>query len=190
MRTTIAALMIAVGSSASAATTASFCEDLWFTRNAVINGAGYCFGSTLGQSVFGTTDCIGTSISLDPQTRQFVSQVQALEARLSCRVDTSVPQLELPDLAWRRQVQELPLLDELAWGCLGWGGPRVRLHAGRSNTAPAIGEIEPGDYVNFNHVPAGGWNYVTVQVPGWNGLKSAGWLQPGLVQTACHEVAG
>ena len=28
------------------------CHDLWFARNAIMDRAGYCFGSVLGQAVF------------------------------------------------------------------------------------------------------------------------------------------
>ena len=31
------------------------CDDLWFTRNLLFSRAGYCFGSVLGQTVFGDT---------------------------------------------------------------------------------------------------------------------------------------
>lgn len=190
MKAIFGLMFLAFSASTAMASTGKPCADLWFTRNAVMNGAGYCFGSALGQAIFGTAGCTGGSVSLDAQTSGFVGQVQALEARIGCRVDTSVIRLDLPDLAWRRQVQELPLLDELAWGCLGWRGPRVTLHAGRSDTTTPIGQIEPGDFVSFDHQPAGEWSYVTVQVPGWSGLKSAGWMQTGLAASACPESAG
>lgn len=51
------------------------CNDLWFTRNALINQAGYCFGSNLGQALFDNSDCQGKSVTLSPEAQRQVAQI-------------------------------------------------------------------------------------------------------------------
>ncbi|EBA16598.1 hypothetical protein RSK20926_22774 [Roseobacter sp. SK209-2-6] len=46
------------------------CNDLWFTRNAIINQAGFCFGSNLGQALFDNGDCIAKSVPLSPEAQR------------------------------------------------------------------------------------------------------------------------
>lgn len=59
-----------------------------------------------------------------------------LEARIGCRVDTNQTFLNLDDLHFRRQLWDLPLLDELQSACLGWTGAAVGLRAGHRRDAP------------------------------------------------------
>lgn len=165
------------------------CHDLWYTRNALVDRAGYCFGSILGQAVFYNGDCTGKSVTLPPQDQQKVSQIQALEARIGCRVDTRQSYLNLQDLHLRRQLWDLPVLDELAGACLGWLGPAAGLRAGHRPNAPFIGQITPGDYVSYNHLPVGSWTYVTTSGPDWR-ITSGGWLDMLTVQEQCRDYAG
>lgn len=55
------------------------CHDLWFTRNAIIDRAGYCFGSPLGQAIFDNTGCIGKSVNLPPQDARTVALIRELK---------------------------------------------------------------------------------------------------------------
>lgn len=165
------------------------CHDLWFTRNALVDRAGYCFGSVLGQAVFDNNGCTGKSVTLSPQAQQTVHQIQALEARIGCRVNTGQTSLELDDLELRRRLWDLPVLDELAGACLGWLGASVGLRAGHRSDAPYVGQITSGNYVSYGHVPVGSWSYVTTSGPDWQ-VTSGGWLDMSAVQEQCRDYAG
>ncbi len=163
------------------------CRDLWFTRNLVMDRAGYCFGSALGQAVFDNDGCTGKNVRVDPAHAGLVAQIQALEAEHGCKVDTRGTTLDLDDIAIRRSLDDLPLFDEFPGGCLGWTAAETPLRAGHDPSSRVIGAIAPGDYVYLTHVPVDGWAYVTVHEPGWGPLKGGGWLR-GEMQ--CRDHAG
>jgi len=165
------------------------CHDLWFTRNAVIDRAGYCFGSPLGQAVFSNGDCIGKSVSLPPQAERMVALVKEMESRFDCRVNNKQTYLDLDDLFLRFQLWDLPVRDEYESACLGWLGPVMGLRAGHRPDAPLVGQIDPGDYVNYAHIPVGSWAYVTTSGPDWQ-VTSGGWLDTALYQEQCRDYAG
>ena len=73
----------------------SFCEDLWFTRNALADRGGYCFSSTLGQAVFDNDGCTGSTSALAANDRALVSRIVELEAEAQCAVDTEAQDLDL-----------------------------------------------------------------------------------------------
>ncbi|WP_295813988.1 DUF4453 domain-containing protein [uncultured Nitratireductor sp.] len=163
------------------------CQDIWFTRNLVMDRAGYCFATPLGQALFDNSDCTGKSVSIDALGSRLVSQIQALEKQHGCAVNTRRTRLDLDDLRIRRQLRDLPVFDEFPGGCLGWTAGREPLYAGRDSGSKVIGRIEPGDYVSFTHLPVDGWSYVTVSEPGWGALKSGGWMSG---ETHCKDFAG
>lgn len=166
------------------------CDDLWFTRNLVMDRAGYCFGSALGQAVFDNGDCTGKTVSLDAKDQKLVDRIRKLETRYECAVDTGRKQLDVKDLAIRRRLTDLPIAEEFPGGCLGWQAPETPLHAGRSPSSEVIGRITPGDFVGFFHIPAGDWQYVTAADPDWT-VKSGGWLKGGIGDDdACRDWAG
>jgi hypothetical protein len=165
--------LVLLGPSAAATET---CDDLWFTRNALIDRAGYCFGSPLGQSLFDNAGCLGKSVTLAPDAKEKVARIQAREALIGCSVNTSAETLDLDDLFVRRQLVDLPVADEFESGCLGWVGPQTLLRAGTDPQSPVVGQILPGDYLSFGHDQEDGWVYVTVHQPNYAGLTSAGWL--------------
>ena len=174
---------------AAPAAASDACHDLWYTRNALIDRAGYCFGSTLGQAIFYNGDCTGKSVTLPPQTEQTVAAIRHLEARIGCRVNTNQTFLNLDDLHLRRQLWDLPVLDELQSACLGWIGSAVGLRAGHRRDAPVIGQIRSGDHVKYGHPPVGSWTYVTTSGPDWR-VVSGGWLDMSAVQENCRDIAG
>lgn len=174
MRIPVALFLILIGSPLAAATG---CEDVWFTRNLIMDRAGYCFASPLGQALFDNSDCVGTHVQPASPDQAVVDQILALEAQFGCRVDTNRTWLDLSDINFRRALTNHPVKDEFEWGCLGWTGPVTPLHAGYHAPLRAIGQISPGDYVSFAYLSdAPGWMYVTTHAPVWGALKSAGWL--------------
>jgi hypothetical protein len=176
-------------SPAAAAAGLTGCEDIWFTRNQIMDRAGYCFSSPLGRALFDNADCRGSEVALDPAAQAQVAEIQALEARHGCRVDTGRGWLDMPDLAFRRALWDLPIRDEFEGGCLGWTGPAVALHAGHRPGSPMIGRVDPGDYISFAYLPVDGWTYVTTHAPVWGPLRSAGWLNTGGAELPCAGYA-
>ena len=169
----VLALFISIMSSQVRANDA--CADLWFTRNLIMDRAGYCFDSLLGQTLFDNSDCIGKHIALDPVSQQRVNEIRRIEAEKSCYVNTAQTWIDLPDINYRRVMTDLPLRDEFGFGCLGWTGPQTQLYTGTAATH-YIGQITPGDYVLYYHYGLQGWSYVTVHTYNFQTLKSAGWL--------------
>ena len=166
------------------------CDDLWFTRNRIIDLAGYCFGSNLGKATFDNTNCVGKSVNLGSAEQRDVASIQSLEKELQCKVNTRGSRLRIDDLAFRMQLRQLPVPDEFESGCLGWQEGPVALRAGRTQQDVIVGEIRAGDYLVFGHIPVGLWNYVTVWTPDFGRLKSAGWLGQKTVQSTCVGWAG
>ena len=164
------------------------CDDLWFTRNLVMDRGGYCFGSTLGQSVFGNEGCTGKTASVSRRDAGLVERLMARETEETCQVDTSRPALDLDDLAVRQRLVDLPVRDMTDSLCLGWNGPETPLRAGHSDAAEALGAIATADVVRFAHGEEEGWQYVTVFNSDLS-VKSGGWLAPGL-DANCTAYAG
>ncbi len=165
------------------------CHDLWFTRNLIMDRAGYCFGSTLGPATFDNSDCRGKSISLDVESARLVEKIRGLEIALGCAVDTTRRQLELDDLSIRRRLFDLPIAEEFPAGSLGWLEAKAPLQAGSDASSAIIGRIARGEYVGFFHVPDDDWNYVTVADPNWE-VTGGGWLKADVANTDCQNWAG
>jgi hypothetical protein len=185
------ALMITVAScpQVSLADAIESCDDLWFTRNAILHSAGYCFGSKLGRAIFGNKGCIGTQASLDAKAKRDVDEIRKWEKTHDCNVDTNSTQLDIPDLSIRRRLTDFPIPDGFAGGCT-WKGPKIGLYAGRSRSSAVIGRISSGDQLGYRHLPVGKWIYVTVWDPGSNGIKDGGWLEASLDESDCRDFAG
>lgn len=165
------------------------CHDWWFTRNAIMDRAGYCFGSALGKAVFDNSDCTGKTVQLTRKTIAFVNRIKAEEARFGCKVNTAQPVLDLDDLETRRRLTDFPLRDEFESACLGWLGAAVPLYASYRPGAAQIGRLMPGDYVSFAFWPEGDWAYLTIHAPDWT-LKSGGWSDVGFPEDSCRGFAG
>jgi len=183
------AILILLAMAATPAVADDYCHDLWFTRNAIMDRAGYCFGSVLGQRAFDNGDCIGKTVTLSDADAAKVARIQAQEARGSCRVDTSQTTLYLSDLAIRRRLIDLPVRDDLESACIGWLGERLPLRAGHRQNAQVVGQIQPGDTISYSHLPEGGWTYVTTSTGDWQ-IKSAGWLHFAAIEERCRQIAG
>ncbi|GHF59990.1 DUF4453 domain-containing protein [Seohaeicola zhoushanensis] len=165
------------------------CEDVWFTRNLLMDRAGYCFTSPLGQAIFDNSDCTTQTVTLGEAAQSTIARIVSLEAEHGCRVDTNRTWLDMPDMAFRKVLTDLPIRMDGQWGCLGWTGPVTPLYYGYHEPLHPIGQLSPGDYVMFEHEAVGDWVYVVAQAPVWGAFRSAGWLYwPG--RTPCASEAG
>ena len=168
---------------------ADICDDFWFTRNLIMDRAGYCFGSALGQATFDNRDCTGTAVDLTPDQTRLVTELRASERALGCNVDTAQTRLGLEDLLIRENLIDLPHADEFESACIGWLGAEIPLYAGRNPDVPIIGAIMRGDTISFSHRSVDGWSYVTTRTPNWT-LVSGGWTNAPMPHTICENWAG
>ncbi len=173
----------------SGAAADEYCEDLWYTRNAVMDRAGYCFGSKLGQVIFDNSDCLGKTVSLSADDQEMVAELQTLEREGDCRVDTSKNQLSLKDLEHRQVLWVLPIRDLSESACIGWLGEQAGLRAGPTLDAPIIGRLAPGDTIGYSYLPHANWDYIQVFDSNWN-YKSAGWSDLRITPKTCRQIAG
>lgn len=167
----------------------TFCDELWLTRNQVFDQAGYCFGSTLGKTVFNNADCTTKNPVLNAQAKQLVDRIKAEETASRCAVNTGGRQLDVPLLAQRLQLHDLPIRDDTESACIGWRGPDMPLFAGRNAQTMSIGTIRPGDTIFSAHLSADGWDFVILQRGGQE--VALGWT-PGIAYDtdSCADFAG
>jgi len=158
------------------------CDELWFTRNLQFHLAGYCFGSTLGQEVFGNDACTGTDVALSSEAKALVDRIRANEAAMGCAVDTSRTMLSMDVLEMDRRMllRHQPVAYEGESGCIGWTGAPVRIMSGHSGEGSRRGTVEPGDSLVFGHEAEGPWEFVTVYsgTEDWV-FKTIGWVALG-----------
>lgn len=188
---TIGAIAV-LAASASAAFASRHCDELWFTRNWVMDQAGYCFGSALGQATFGNSDCLGEQIALSPAQTALVGEVRRIESIHGCSVDTGRAALDFPELPLRMRltVQPMPHEEMLGWGCLGYAGREVALHAAPATGSAQVGRIDPGDWVSVGaYQPVDGWMYVSTHGQAWGSFRSGGWTPLETTMT-CEQEAG
>lgn len=163
------------------------CASMWVTRNMVADRAGYCFGSVLGQAVFGNQDCLGKDIALSPTDRAFVAYTQAQEAEFGCAVDTGQADLDLPLLGQWLQLRDLPRRDLGESACLGYQGPATPLRAGVAD-GRIMGEVQRGDTILFAHEGQADHSFVTVFARGQP--VALGWARLDLTLLSCDAYAG
>ncbi|SIO29589.1 DUF4453 domain-containing protein [Vannielia litorea] len=167
-----------------------YCDELWFTRNAIFHEVGYCFGSPLGQAVFGNDGC--TTKTPDLSAAQAARLERMTTAEDGCVVDSNRTSLDIPDLDIRRRLAVLPIRSDGESGCIGWKGGPVALRTGTSQAAEPLFTLAPGDVVLFSHEvePAGGqtWDYVQVYDEGV--LLKAGWTVIEVSPATCEGLAG
>jgi len=184
MRLFLAAVMASVADPAMAW---NICDDLWFTRNAIYDRAGYCFNSDLGRAVFDNAGCTPGEVRLTGQAARDVTAIQQYEQELSCDVDTARKRLDIPDLDLRMSLRDLPLPSPFASACYGWRGPQIMLHAGRDERTAVTGVINPGDDLVWTFDGSDGWAFMQDHAPG-GGL---GWYrEPAYRPQDCVASAG
>ena len=86
MRLAIISVGVFLASVASAE--AQSCYDLWYQRNAIFKGAGYCFRTAQAISEFGNAGCRyddERDVPLSARDRQRVQSLRAQERRYGCR---------------------------------------------------------------------------------------------------------
>lgn len=165
------------------------CDELWFTRNAIMDRLGYCFGSPLGKALFDNSDCTGKSVSPTAANARDIERLRDSEEEFECKVDTSRTSMAFPDLGVRRSLVDLPIPDGYESACIGWVAAKMSLHSGATSDSAVIGEIAQGDSLMFVHFAEDDWSYVTVHSADFQQFKSSGWLRPHGLEV-CEAWAG
>lgn len=167
------------------------CNQLWFMRNLIMDRAGYCFGSTLGQALYDNSDCRGKQVTLTAAQQRQVAKIQKLERQIGCKVNTGRRQLDAPLMPLLRRLRDMPLPDNGASACT-WAGPPLSLRDGYSPGARAIGQVDAGDRIEFGWIGEGSWNVFTISKGGYGGPIMLGWLDTGRVnfEGSCTNWAG
>lgn len=164
------------------------CNDLWFTRNLIMDRAGYCFGSALGKSTFDNAGCKGKSVTLSRSDQKLVDQLRRAEKVLECKVKTSATRLTFGDKKWRWMMRDLPVATGFESGCFGWLDPATPLYVSRDRNAPVASTIQRGDNLLYAHEGTGGWEYVLILRN--DAVVGAGWLGYKTNEKSCEGWAG
>jgi len=192
MKAVLAALLALTGSAASAQVVDEYCNDYWFVRNQVINAAGYCFGSPLGQAIFDNSDCTPGPVTLSPEHQALVDRIAGIERAGGCKVDTSATSLPIPLLHLRLQLEDFAMRDpDSGFGCFGYTGPGFMLWAGHRESGVPISEVTPGDdliYLYWAPEAPPGWTYLDVKRDGEP--VGLGWTNVSVSDEDCTQVAG
>lgn len=166
------------------------CNELWFARNLIMDRAGYCFGSELGQALYDNGDCRGKEVSLSAEQSRQVQKIQNLEREIGCKVNTASRRLDVPNMPALRRLKDMPLPDNGGSACIGWTGQAVPLYDGYGAGAAVIGQIRPGDTVSYGYIGEGDWTVVAVSSGGAGGPGVLGWIDLGAVRPSCAQEAG
>lgn len=139
------------------------CDDLWLSRNAVFDNAGFCFRSNLGQSLFDNADCSTQSPDFDERQQANIARISEFEAASRCDVDVNRRSLDVPDADIRTRLTYQPVARRTGDICQGYIGPAMPMR-----TAPfregsdELGALAPGDILSLRHETEANWTYVTV----------------------------
>ncbi|QYK39880.1 MAG: DUF4453 domain-containing protein [Paracoccaceae bacterium] len=189
MRRAILTVLLALPVPAGADT---FCEDLWIARNTIFHRAGYCFGSALGQGLFGNAGCIGTSPQLASADAEAVDQIRLMENDAGCRVaTTSAPTARMRTEAARlSRLRDIPAADHNGWACLGYTGPGLTLRSGASADSPVTGQATAGQFLFSEYLLRDGWKFVVATTGHGRPTVAEGWTRDTTAPGECLEEAG
>lgn len=159
-------------------------------RNLIMDRAGYCFGSALGQALYDNGDCVGKQVSLSSAQSRQVQSIQQLEHEIGCDVNTGSRRLDVPRIESLRRLKDMPLPDNGGWACIGWQGATVPLYDGYTEGASVIGQIRPGDRLDFGFIREGDWRAVVVSSGASGGSGTMSWANFGSAEPPCATSAG
>lgn len=189
-------LMLAIGvSSPALADIEDPCADLWFSRNAMLDKAGYCFSTPLGKALFDNSDCSTKQPKLTPEVKAQIAIISKLEQGdeggfyEACNIDTGQQKLDLPNLEVRKQLEFQPATDGGTGICFGYMGPEQPLFAAPWENARNTGVIHQGDDITIAHQDWHDWGF-TIVMQG-SETKAVGWYKIPVTDPAqCRAFAG
>lgn len=167
------------------------CPDLWLSRNAIFNDAGYCFKSTLGKALFDNRDCTTQSPALSRRLQAKVARIKDYEKSFGCRVNTKRSNLAVDKLAIRLQLSDHPVADGYESTCIGAILNRqVTLYAGKSTSSEVVGFFADGDTIDFSHESEGEWDFASGVSRDGERFEVLGWFRAPVTPETCRDYAG
>lgn len=80
--------LVLAGLVAAAPAWAESCDSLWYARNEIYKGGGYCFHTSRGIQAFGNAGCQFDDVNevpLSEQQRRIIADITRQEQRQGCR---------------------------------------------------------------------------------------------------------
>ncbi len=174
------------------------CPALWVERNQILNVAGQCFRTPLGQAVFDNDDCWTTTPELNQKAQSRVAALQAVEARRGCAVDTAQTRISVfgrngemrfgqggtvlgvwPGALRRLDVFPVGTAEAAMCTVSGLnpdGDGFLALRAGPDVRYRQIGRLRNGDRVGHNANCIGAWCFAGSVTRDSNRLGAVGWF--------------
>ena len=170
------------------------CSDLWFSRNAMLDNAGYCFATPLGKAIFDNSDCTTKEPVLSRAIKTQIAGIIKLEQGDAggfydaCNIDTSKRKLDLDAIPLRKQLDFQPATDGGTGICFGYLGTGIPLYSAPWKGARQVGVIRAGDNMTFSHLDWKGWSFSLIgQHADWSAV---GWYRADLDENSCDTFAG
>lgn len=180
------------------ATSRPTCESLWVERNQILNVAGYCFETALGQAVFDNSDCAPGTPSLPEAALNRISRLEQAEAGKLCNIDTGRAQITIHGRygqlrfgaggitlgQWPRALQELDVFPRetgrerscVVSGLDPNGENFLALRSGPDVRYPQIGQLLNGERVFSTSACKGRWCFSDRVVAGNRFERRNGWF--------------
>ena len=174
------------------------CESLWIERNQIINVAGYCFETALGQAVFNNGDCAPGSPSMPENALNRIAQIEQAEAGRACDVDAGRGSISVNGRyglltfgnggvtlgRWPQALQELDVFPRDAGrersctvsGLSSTADGFLALRSGPDTRYPQIGQLFNGDRVISTSACMGRWCFSDRVQVGNRQERLNGWL--------------
>ncbi len=174
------------------------CESLWVERNQILNVAGYCFDTALGQAVFDNADCIPGQPALPEAALNRISRLQQAEERRSCEVNTGRGQITVNGRygplrfgnggltlgRWAAALQQLDVFPQSTGrvrsctvsGLSANGDGFLALRSGPDVRYPQIGQLINGERVSSTSACLGRWCFADTVQSGNRKERRNGWF--------------
>ncbi len=179
------------------------CESLWVERNQILNVAGYCFDTALGQAVFDNADCTPGQPALPETALNRIARLQQAEEQRACEINTSAGQITVNGRygplrfgnggltlgRWPGALQKLDVFPQdagRARSCTVTGLSAdgfLALRSGPDVRYPQIGQLANGERVMSSSACMGRWCFADevqngTRVERRNGWFHVRWCQP------------
>jgi hypothetical protein len=184
--TTWTITLILAGSSTHASIA---CDDLWLARNAIFDLHGYCFGSTLGKSIFDNNGCSSVDPELAPELKKRVQLLWHRAKQLSCDTDQWRTSILIYNIEQRKTLLHQPVASETESACIGYTGLPFRLYDAPNGDANNIGSVEQGDDIGWFHDDEKNWSFMTVLDKENGSTPISGWSREQAFPN-CEVAAG